>query len=338
MSSHNDSKSHTQLTATAHGMGFASRVQSLSLIEEIPELDLDGDGLLSAAECLAGDDVIVDCLAHGFLFGKPGSLAPPVGDCRVEVLPRTADGFGMPELQLVLVEWQAQWPADLELGGPVSLANRLFEKTSPGHQDVLTHRFATQEARIGKWTAGAPTKALFLETRAAPTFLPVVWRATWQQGSGLGLLLVLLYWLHGREGSAWIRSVGRGCFCFLLAAFTMFFWLPHVPRIGPMGTWLLPAALLYMLADAKLGGGLLRSPFAMLLWGASFSIAMSSGALPYLDSSPPWYVLAVACLAPFAAAVALRPLTAQMSGKWSARLAWGGVGVAFLLRAIERFT
>lgn len=336
MPPHNNSKSRTRLNGTATGLRFSSRVQSLSLIEQMPALDGDGDGLLSELECGLGKASIVTYLAQGFLFGNPGLSANPAGEPSIRILPRTADGFGMPELQLVQVEWDAEWPQDVSPEGGLLLANRLFEQTSPGHQDVLTFQFGALEPTTGKWIAGAPARTMWSGVGVSPGFAHRVGLAAWQDGGGLGLVFALVCWLLGRKGSGVKSGVQAGIW-FVVAALSTSFGLKFVPEVGAAGNWFLPVALVYILADSRLGGGLLRSPFALVLWGASFAVGLaSSRALdPALGAARG--VEVVACLVPWVLAIALRPIVGSFSGGWGKRLAWIALGAVFLLRAIERF-
>ncbi|MCP5023255.1 MAG: hypothetical protein GY930_15985 [bacterium] len=328
--------SRTWLSGTATGLRFSGRVQSLSLIEEIPSLDIDGDGLLSERECQSGRTPIVTCLAQGYFFGNPGLSAHPVGAPTIRILPRTTDGFGMPELQLIQVEWDAQWPQGVGPEGRIDLANRLFEQTSPGHQDVLTFQFGALEPTTGKWIAGAPARTIWLGVETNPGFAQQVGGAAWQEGGGLGLVFALLCWVLGRKGRWVIHGAHAGAW-FMVAALSTGFGLRHLPVVGPAGNWFLPVALVYILADARLGGGLLRSPLALVLWGASFAVGLASS--PSLEPGfrGTWDVAILACLAPVAVAIALRSLVGSLSEEWGMRLAWIGVGAVFLVRAIGRF-
>ncbi len=326
----------TWLSGTATGLRFSGRVQSLSLIEELPFLDRDGDGLLSELECQQGKTPIVACLAQGYLFGNPGLSADPVGSPSIRILPRTMDGFGMPELQLIQVEWDAQWPQGVGPEGRIDLANRLFEQTSPGHRDLLTFQFGSLESTTGKWIAGGPPRMLWAGVEANPGFAQRVGSAAWQDGGGLALVFALLCWVLGRKGRWGIHGMHAGAW-FMVAALSMGLGLRHLPVVGPAGSWFLPVALVYILADARLGGGLLRSPLALVLWGASFAVGLASS--PSLDPGlrGAWDVVALACLTPVAVALALRSVVGPLSESWGTRLAWIAVGAVFLVRAIGRF-
>ncbi|MDF1837312.1 MAG: hypothetical protein P1V35_05550 [Planctomycetota bacterium] len=284
MYAHNDSRSQTELTLSWEGLRFSSRVQSLSLIEELPGLDPDGDGLLSAMELEFGSQTIVQCLAEGYRLG-PDRLPPGMARLRlIEPFPREFDGFGMPTLQEVRVEWEASWPAELMDRENPELANQLFLESSPGHLDRLSYRFDGGGLTADSWTAGG--RAIVL---VGSPWQPVpAWQAlvstAWQGGGGLALALALACLAkQRREGlQAMIWT-----WLWLIAPIAIFAWfLPHVGRPGPGGALFLPVALVYVLADSKLGGGWLQSRFAAGLWGAAF--AVGAWAQPGAGNVPTW--------------------------------------------------
>ena len=100
---HNDSRSATELFLGSDCLTVHTRVQSLSIVEDMPGLDQDGNGWLDDSECRVGQAAIVDRLFAGMEFGslrvgKPAQAA-------VVLEERVRDGFGIDLYQWVSVQW-----------------------------------------------------------------------------------------------------------------------------------------------------------------------------------------------------------------------------------------
>lgn len=282
MTIHNDSKSQTELNLAWDGLQFTSRVQSLSLVEELPGLDLDGDGLLSQAELEKGADAIVDCLAAGYGLGPEGQI-PGTAELRsAELCSREFDGFGMPRLREVQIHWVADWPVGLRGQGDLQLANSLFLESSPGHQDRLTYRFDSQGGGTHTWTAGGRSQVLVGSPAQPAAPWQVLASHAWQGGAGLALVLALACWGRGLGSEGGDRfTPGLKHWLWLVLPIALLAWvLPGVGRPGPGGGLFLPLGVLYVLADSKLGGKLLGSGFALALWGAGFAVGAWAGECP----------------------------------------------------------
>ncbi|MFT5199390.1 MAG: hypothetical protein ACI87O_002059 [Planctomycetota bacterium] len=310
MTPHNDSKSQTQLTLTSTGLHLRSRVQSLSLIEELPGLDLDGDGLLSAFECKSGASRVVDCLAEGYRFGSEAVSPVQAKVVAVELLPRDLDGFGMPKLQELRVDWQAQLPEGLIDVSPLQLGNELFRSSSPGHQDLLTYRFDSEAPTVQMWTAGGATHALIRAGSEPPRLWQDMGCTVWQGGTGLALVLALACWRGTKSPEGTARGPSWAWLSLLASTLCTSMLLSFVGRPDSGAAWFLPVALIYVLVDSRLGGGLLRSRFALALWGGCFAAGAWTlpRGIPNLGPMEGGLILAFACSLCFVLAIPVRSM------------------------------
>ena len=122
----------------------------------------------------------------------------------------------------------------------------------------------------------------------------------WQGGAGLALGLAVACWGKRGEGRVGMRAL-LGSWLWLVLPIAVLAWtLPQLGRPGAGGVLFLPVALIYVLADSRLGGRLLGSAFALVLWGAGFGVgawasSASSGRIPIPAGVPEglWYLLAL---------------------------------------------
>lgn len=182
---HPDSLSTTRLEVQGDEVWLTMRVQVLSLLEVLPELDADADGTVDAGEVTAQAPAILHYVGEHYRLvtgsdrdlsgGRP--LAPqPVAARLVPAGSEEARGFRQGAVDVELV---------LAAPGPVEdllVESRLFALTSPAHIDILTI----------VWPDGARrTLTLDEETprgRSDPS------------GRGAGLAFLQLGWRHILSG------------------------------------------------------------------------------------------------------------------------------------------
>jgi len=153
---HPDSLSRTRVELVEREARVTLRFQALSLIEVLPELDLDRNRVLGAEELAAGRDGIAGYLAGAWrLFPGEGGGEPLAGVLE-KLVPDDPATLGAFDLQLV--EAHLSFTASEELG-VVTIESRLFHETNPWHKDLLqvvhggdapvTHTF---EGSTARWT------------------------------------------------------------------------------------------------------------------------------------------------------------------------------------------
>ncbi len=132
---HPDSMSRTRVVVEGSSVRVSMRLQSLSLIELMPRLDLDRDGVYSEAELGAGSDAIGSYLLGRWqLFVGAGDGAPLEG--RVTRLALAPDERESPfDFQWMEAQFEFEAANDLET---FAIESRLFLEANPYHRDFVS--------------------------------------------------------------------------------------------------------------------------------------------------------------------------------------------------------
>ena len=259
---HAGSQSITQIEIDGDGtLLLSTRLQVLSILEVLPELDGDQNGFVDPPEVNAQSGAIQAYWEEHFRLSVQGH---PIGEaeCRVVLLPPSPGAF------LDVSEW-----VHLECRYPgfnsqtLEVQSDLFLVTSPDHRDHLTVRWSGCLAQ-SKVVDSATNKVRFepgaslLHARIAG-----VLHAVQQGGAGLlSALAVLLAWASGRRRWQHALALGLGAGAGV--------WMGEMNFALP-GTHLLPLALplgaAYVAADRAAFGmqrsHLLEALALGLLWG-----------------------------------------------------------------------
>ena len=244
---HADSRSRTWIRWGSAGWNWRSELQTLSLIEENPALDRDGDGFLSASELAQGRDWIVDYWSqHG--VAPPSMPADGAQAVTIFEIEPELDGFGMVRYQWIALEGAGAGSGEsveVPSAAPTLWEVHAFPQSSPGHRDRLSvqwegHSVQRVELQQGKPAVtvepGASLAALRMQATAADTW-----------GSGAGLLGLCAFWALARRGDG--KRLGLSLLVFALAASVACV----VPVFTAPGTlwrhWVVPTAMVYALAD-----------------------------------------------------------------------------------------
>lgn len=151
---HPNSESASRIDVMLDGVRVTTHLQALSLVEVLPDLDADGDGIVTAAEVAAGASGIRDYVALHQVLGLPSGDSIPLTFVAVNWLEH--DELNMSALGVEVVRF-APWsriPDQLEYGMD------FFFDTSPAHFEQLWVFFHD----------GLPTRG-FLDSRAPTTTL-----------------------------------------------------------------------------------------------------------------------------------------------------------------------
>lgn len=128
--SHSNSQSSSRVTVDGPRVGVELRCQALSLFEVVPQLDADGDGLLTHSELEAARQQVADYVSLNYLLRSgDAALAPTVGEVQLVAPDRRAL---FPEPQWVDIEIELQAPEPVE---SLVIEVTLFHDTSPDHRD-----------------------------------------------------------------------------------------------------------------------------------------------------------------------------------------------------------
>lgn len=173
------------------------RVQMQSVVEVLPGLDLDGDGVLSPGEASAGEGEIVAYLAAHYGVRGAESAEWPEWVGEVVRVGQPAD-----VAQAVAGEWlEAVWEVAVEdeVAG-VGVRMELFEVTSPDHIDVFELRRRGSLRYTALFGAQLPGAWIATAGDAGAGFLDWVGWGFWHILTGwdhLAFLLALLMCVRG---------------------------------------------------------------------------------------------------------------------------------------------
>jgi hypothetical protein len=133
---HPMSRSSSRVDVEDELLRWTLRVQTLSLHEVLPALDLDGDGVLQRSECDSGNSTLGAYLsAHYQLRLTEVNEGHLLGECVYVGAPRDSKLSASDDW----LEATWEFPLDQELLG-LGISMTLFEKTGPNHVDVFELR------------------------------------------------------------------------------------------------------------------------------------------------------------------------------------------------------
>ncbi|MEZ6004208.1 MAG: hypothetical protein R3F33_08465 [Planctomycetota bacterium] len=149
--SHADSQSRTLLEVRGDGLHFEVQLQTLSLIEDSPELDRNGDKRLDSPELQDAGPAIAGYLTAGLRLD--GAPLPTPQDVHVTWLGRVGDDVW--QGNQVRIDWFLPGVAR-----PSRYGLDWFTETSPGHRDRLQLRTDWHVDAVTEIRAGAETVEL----------------------------------------------------------------------------------------------------------------------------------------------------------------------------------
>lgn len=314
---HNDSRSATELFLGSDCLTVHTRVQSLSIVEDMPGLDQDGNGWLDDSECRVGQAAIVDRLFAGMEFGslrvgKPAQAA-------VVLEERVRDGFGIDLYQWVSVQWVSR----LEVI-PEELEYRLewFAGTSPGHRDQVRASWPGRVPQTAVTYVGRPAIRLQPGESLFAQSVRTGMQAAWMDGLGLALCLALVA-VYGARWRNLVAAMGWTT----LGAVGVSWWCRGSALQAGFWRGALLVALAYGLLDARWQTKL-RPAWPSVLWGFGWAAVGWSG--PPFSTHTSWVAGLVSVgavwIGTLGAALCLRP--------WPARVRWALAIVAWVLCAL----
>lgn len=151
---HPDSLSQSRIRVEGARATLELRFQALSLLDERPELDRDGDRLLSAAEAEQARAPLEDYLAEAFrLLRVEGEHEEPLSGRLEALTPQDPAALGALELQNVDARLVFEAPAALSV---FVVEMRLFQQTNPWHKDYCTVAWNAEEPVRHVFEGGEP--------------------------------------------------------------------------------------------------------------------------------------------------------------------------------------
>lgn len=181
---HASSLSASRLEVRADGaVRLTLEVQTLSVVEVLPELDADGNLLLDGRELAGAGPPLFEYVARHYALTPLDAAGAPLPRLRPELLSLVEsapdDGLGLAS-QRLLLELDARAPAPL---AGLSIEVSLFEVTSPGHRDFAAVAWEGEPER--EWTFCAETPRL--DVAPDPERVAKLARAELVRGARAGL-------------------------------------------------------------------------------------------------------------------------------------------------------
>jgi hydrogenase/urease accessory protein HupE len=146
---HPDSLSTSRVRVEGARATVELRFQSLSLIEVLPELERERDGMLDADELAAARPAIEEYLLGSFrLLAVDGEREEPLAGTLVALEPQDPASVGPLDLQRLDASLTFEAPRAIEV---LVVESRLFHETNPWHKDYSSL----------SWNGAAPVPHLF---------------------------------------------------------------------------------------------------------------------------------------------------------------------------------